>query len=114
MSSPGSSSSSAPETHLSSSPATASSVEVTPSVGPSPHGVISPVVAIVSSALAWRRSHHARASPGVEGWSVVVRRWGVAEAGTAGRVVGRVASVHGHLHVHVHVVHVVHARTVAQ
>lgn len=43
------------------------------------------------------------------------------EAGpSTGGIVGREASVHGHLHVHVHVVHVVHivhvvhSRTVAQ
>lgn len=117
MSSSGPSSSSAPEARLSSSSsAPASAVEVTPSVGASSHGVVSPVVAVVSAALAWRRPHHARASTGVERWSMVVRGWGVAEARPAGRVVGRVAAIHGHLHVHVHVhvVHIVHAWTVAQ
>lgn len=108
VSSSGTSSTSAPEAWVSSSSAPASSVEVPSSVGPSSHGVVSPVVAVVSAALARWRPHHAWASACIEGRSVVVRgRW-VIEAGTTGRVVGRVATVHGHLHVHVHVVHVVH------
>lgn len=46
-----------------------------------------------------------------------MRGRGVVKAGTAGWVIGRVATVHWHLHVHVHVVHivhVVHARTMTQ
>lgn len=113
VSSSGTSSSSAPEARLS-SPAPASPMEVPSSVWPSSHGVVSPVVAVISSALARRGPHHPRASAGVEGRSVVVRGRGVVEAGTAGGVVGWVAAVHGHLHVHVHVVHVVHAGTVTQ
>lgn len=107
VSSSGPSSSSAPEAWLSSS-APASPVKVTPSVGPSSHGVVYPVVAIVPSALAWRWPHHARASARIKRWSMVVRGWGVVEAGTTRRVVGWVATVHGHGHLHVHVVHIVH------
>lgn len=114
VSSSGPSSSSAPEAWFSSSSAPSSSVEVTPPVGPSSHGVISPVIAVVSSALARRRSHHTRASTSIERWPMVVRGRGVVEARPAGRVVGGVAPVHGHLHVHVHVVHIVHAWPVAQ
>lgn len=113
VSSSGPSSSSAPEAWLSST-ATASSVEVTPSVGASSHGVISPVVAIISPALAWRWPHHAWASTGVEGWSMVMGGWGVIKARPTRWVVGRIATIHGHLHVHVHVVHIVHAWTMSQ
>lgn len=114
VSSSGPPSSSAPEAWLSSSSAPSSSVEMAPSVRPSSHGLISPVVTIVSPALARWRPHHAWASAAVERWAVVVRRWRVVEARTAGRVVGWIAAIHGHLHVHVHVVHIVHAWTVAQ
>lgn len=109
----GPSSPSAPKARLSSS-APSSSVEVTPSMGSSSHGVVSPVVAVVSSALAQWWPHHAWPSASVERRSVIVRGRRVVEARPAGRVVGWVATVHGHLHVHVHVVHIVHARTVAQ
>lgn len=115
VSSSGSPSSSAPEARLpSSSSASSSSVEVAPSVGPSSHGVVSPVVTIVSSALAWRWPHHAWASTSIERWAVVVRRWRVVEARTTGWIVRWIAPIHGHLHVHVHVVHIVHAWTVTQ
>lgn len=113
VSSSGTSSTAAPEAWVSSSSSSSaptSSMEVPSSVGPSSHGVLSPVVAVVSTALAWRRPHHARASTGTEGRSMIVRGRGMVEAGTARRV----AAVHGHLHVHVHVVHVVHPWTVAQ
>lgn len=110
----GSSSPSASKARFSSS--STSSMEVTPSMGSSPYGVISPVVTIVSSALAWQWPHYAwsSTSTGVERWSVVVRGRGVVEARRTGRVVGWVATIHRHLHVHVHVVHIIHVRTVAQ
>lgn len=112
MSPPGASSPSAPEAWLSSS-TPASPVEVPPSVGPSPHRLLSPVVVVAAaSALTRRRAHHAWASARVKRWSVGVWGWGVVKAGAAWGAVGRVTAVHGHLHVHV--VHVVHSRPVAQ
>lgn len=114
VSPPGASSPSAPEPWL--PPSTpASSVKVSPSVGPSPHRLLPPVVVAIASALTGRRAHHARASARVKGGSVAVRGRRVVEARAAGGTVGRVAAVHGHLHVHVvHVVHVVHTRPVAR
>lgn len=112
----GPSSPSSPKARLSSS-APSPSVEVTSSMGSSSHRVISPVVAVVPSALARWWAHHAWPSAGIERWSVTVRGRGMVETRPARGVVGWVATVHGHLHVHVHVVHVVHivhAWTVAQ
>lgn len=79
---------------------------MTPPRGSSSHGLVSPVVAVVSSALARRWPHHARPSAGAEGWSVVVGGRGVIEANPSWGVIRWVAPIHGHLHVHVHVVHV--------
>lgn len=103
VSSPGTSSTSAPEARVSTSTSSASAptVEVPSSVGASSHGVVSPVVAVVSTALTWWWPHHAWATARIEGWSMVVRGKRVVEAGTTGWV----ATIHGHLHVHIHVVH---------
>lgn len=113
MPSSGSSPASAPKAWLCSSPS-ASSVEMAPPRGPPSHGVISPVVAVVSSALAWRWPHHAWTSPSIESWSVVVRGRGVIKAKPSWGVIGWEATIHGHLHVHVQVVHGVHVWTVSQ
>lgn len=87
---------------------------MTPPRGSSSHGLVSPVVGVVSSALAWRRPHHAWSPASAEGWPIVVRGRGVIKAEPSWGGTGRVATIQGHLHVHVHVVQSAHVWTVAQ
>lgn len=89
-----------------------SSVEVTPAMGSTSHGVITPVVTVVSSALAQRWPHHAWPSTSVKRWPMIMGGWGMIEARPTWGIAGWVATVHGNLHVHV--VHTIDTRPVAK
>lgn len=89
-----------------------SSVEVTPAMGSTSHGVITPVVTVVSSALAQWWPHHAWPSTSVKRWPMIMGGWGMIETRPTWGIVGWVATVHGNLHVHV--VHTIQTRTMAK
>ncbi|PWA28342.1 hypothetical protein CCH79_00018897, partial [Gambusia affinis] len=81
VSSSGPSTAPASETQISTT-TPASSVEMSSSVWSSSHGVLSPVVPVLSSALSRPGPHHARASRVVEGRPMVVRWRGMVESRT--------------------------------
>lgn len=87
-------------------------MKVSSSVWTSPHGFVTPIVAVVrSSALRSGRGAHHAWPTGVKGRPVAVGRRRVVEMGPPGGLVRWEATVHGHLHVHV--VHV-HSRSMSE